>query len=107
MIGGQHRWAVASPLTAEALGIPGERARYAIRKQIIAKKLNQTLLPAMRRHGIDVFFHRHVPTNDGGISLGQAVCAASLHKQANPELAQKSTRLSRRSSGTPKKRASR
>jgi len=55
MIGGQHRWAVASPLTAEALGIPGERARYAIRKQIIAKKLNQTLLPAMRRHGIDMW----------------------------------------------------
>ena len=27
--------------------------------------------------GFDLFHHHLVPTNDGGISLGQAVCAAS------------------------------
>jgi Xaa-Pro aminopeptidase len=43
------------PLTPEALGIPDERTRYALRKQIVASKLNGTLLPAMRRHGIDMW----------------------------------------------------
>jgi Xaa-Pro aminopeptidase len=42
-------------LTAEALGIPRERERYAIRKAIIGRKLNTVLLPAMRRHGIDLW----------------------------------------------------
>ena len=42
-------------LTRESLGIPNERERYAIRKNITAKKLNTTLLPAMRRHGIDMW----------------------------------------------------
>src|SRR5712692_6438071 len=44
-----------TPLTREALGIPAERERYAIRKHITAKKLNTTLLPAMRKHGIDMW----------------------------------------------------
>ncbi len=44
-----------SPLTAQSLGIPLERERYAIRKNITAKKLNTTLLPAMRRHAIDMW----------------------------------------------------
>jgi hydrogenase maturation protein HypF len=26
----------------------------------------------LRKHGLRPFHHRHVPTNDGGISLGQA-----------------------------------
>ncbi|MDD5722151.1 MAG: carbamoyltransferase HypF [Syntrophales bacterium] len=30
--------------------------------------------------GFDVFIHRRVPTNDGGISLGQAVCASARVK---------------------------
>jgi len=98
------------------MGIDVARAvceRHAIDRVVLSggcfqnRILLEGMVDGLRRHGIDVFFHRHVPTNDGGISLGQAVCAASLHKQANPELAQKSTRLSRRSSGTPKKRASR
>ena len=42
-------------LTAQSLGIPKARERYVIRKGIIAKKLNTTLLPAMRRHGIDMW----------------------------------------------------
>ena len=44
-----------APLTRETLGIPAERERYAIRKNITAKKLNGTLLPAMRKHGIDMW----------------------------------------------------
>ncbi len=43
------------PLTRESLGIPSERERYAIRKNITALKLNTTLLPAMRKHGIDMW----------------------------------------------------
>lgn len=46
---------VAPPLTRENLGIPNERERYAIRKNIVAAKLNSTLLPAMRRHNIDMW----------------------------------------------------
>ena len=42
-------------LTAQSMGIPKARERYAIRKRIISKKLNTTLLPAMRRHNIDMW----------------------------------------------------
>jgi Xaa-Pro aminopeptidase len=50
-----ERFPVPSILTAESLGIPGERERYALRKAVIAKRLNTTLLPAMRQHGIDMW----------------------------------------------------
>lgn len=43
------------PLTVDSLGVPKERERYAIRKGVIANKLNTTLLPAMRRHSIDMW----------------------------------------------------
>ncbi|MFN8483703.1 MAG: M24 family metallopeptidase [Anaerolineae bacterium] len=46
---------VPAPLTRESLGIPGERERYRLRKRIIQAKLNGTLLPAMRRHNIDMW----------------------------------------------------
>ncbi|MBM4428791.1 MAG: aminopeptidase P family protein [Chloroflexi bacterium] len=46
---------IVRPLTAETLGIPRERERYALRKRIIGRKLNTVLLPAMRRHGIDMW----------------------------------------------------
>lgn len=32
----------------------------------------------LKNAGFDVFFHRLIPTNDGGISLGQAVCAGAI-----------------------------
>ncbi|MGA1792084.1 MAG: carbamoyltransferase HypF, partial [bacterium] len=34
------------------------------------------------KSGMQVYMHQHVPTNDGGISLGQAVCAGALHEKA-------------------------
>ena len=34
-------------------------------------------LVSLREAGFEVFHHRLVPTNDGGISLGQAVCAGA------------------------------
>lgn len=38
-------------------------------------------LRELEHAGFDVFFHQRVPTNDGGISLGQAVCAAAVSKK--------------------------
>jgi len=54
-MGRYRRLRVAEALTAESLGIPGERERHALRKSIILRKLNGTLLPAMREHGIDMW----------------------------------------------------
>ncbi len=39
--------------------------------------LLEGLTAALKQTGFDVFSHEQVPTNDGGISLGQAVVAAS------------------------------
>ena len=36
------------------------------------------LIEALERNGLTVYTHRIVPTNDGGISLGQAVAAAAI-----------------------------
>ncbi len=37
--------------------------------------LLQVLWEKLRQEGLEVFIHHQVPTNDGGISLGQAVIA--------------------------------
>lgn len=47
---------------------------------------NMTLLSRLtsllRRNRFKVYTHRMVPTNDGGISLGQAVAACAIHRKA-------------------------
>ena len=40
--------------------------------------LLELLTSRLRRLGLDVLIHRNVPTNDGGLSLGQAAIAAAL-----------------------------
>src|SRR3984885_4262027 len=42
-------------LTRAGLGVPGERERYALRRDLTLKKVNALLLPAMRAHGIDMW----------------------------------------------------
>jgi Xaa-Pro aminopeptidase len=42
-------------LSRESLGVPGERDRYKLKRDIIVEKINTVLLPAMRRHGIDMW----------------------------------------------------
>lgn len=44
-----------APSPRERYGVPGEKERFEIRKDIIAKRLNTVLLPAMRAHGIDLW----------------------------------------------------
>jgi hydrogenase maturation protein HypF len=39
---------------------------------------------ALKERRFSVFFHQLVPTNDGGISLGQAVCAGAIISDAPP-----------------------
>lgn len=39
--------------------------------------LTEGTIRELRKAGFDVFFHRAIPTNDGCISLGQAVCAGA------------------------------
>jgi Xaa-Pro aminopeptidase len=42
-------------LTREGLGVPGERERYELRRDLTLQKVNELLLPAMRAHGIDMW----------------------------------------------------
>lgn len=45
------------------------------------KILLQGAIDKLRHSGFDVYCHKQVPANDGGISLGQAVVAASMIKK--------------------------
>jgi hydrogenase maturation protein HypF len=45
--------------------------------------LLEGLTEALQTAGFEVYSHQLVPTNDGGISLGQAVVAATLIKSAH------------------------
>jgi Metallopeptidase family M24 len=42
-------------ISRESLGVPGERERYKIKRDITIEKVNTQLLPIMRRYGIDMW----------------------------------------------------
>jgi hydrogenase maturation protein HypF len=41
----------------------------------------ERLVPALRDRGFEVYLNRKVPTNDGGIALGQAAVANAILQQ--------------------------
>jgi len=45
----------ANRLSREALGVPDERTRFQIQRDLILDKVNTLLLPIMRQHGIDMW----------------------------------------------------
>jgi hydrogenase maturation protein HypF len=45
------------------------------------KILLESTIEKLKSAGFEIYCHRQVPANDGGISLGQAVVAASLIKK--------------------------
>jgi Xaa-Pro aminopeptidase len=45
----------ATPIDRASLGIPDERDRYRLQRDLTLEKVNALLLPAMRRHGIDMW----------------------------------------------------
>jgi Xaa-Pro aminopeptidase len=50
-----HWMASAAEATVEAYAVPDSRERFMIQKAIVGDKLDRALLPAMRRHGIDLW----------------------------------------------------
>src|SRR3954467_8542883 len=42
-------------ISRESLGVPSERDRYALKRDLTIQKVNTQLLPVMRKHGIDMW----------------------------------------------------
>jgi hypothetical protein len=42
-------------LSRDTLGIPDERTRYALQRDLVIEKVNTILLPLMRQHDIDMW----------------------------------------------------
>jgi hydrogenase maturation protein HypF len=58
------------------IGLDADIETVALSGGVFQNRLLLTaLLPRLEKAGFKVIIHRHVPTNDGGISLGQAVVA--------------------------------
>ncbi len=55
-------WHLAS--ADEGYDIPGSKARFEIRREMVADKLNRALLPAMRKHDIDMWIVLDRENND-------------------------------------------
>ena len=61
----------------------GVRDRFGVNEVVLSGGVwqNVTLLsrtlPLLENEGFKVYIHRQVPTNDGGLSLGQSIIAAS------------------------------
>ncbi len=68
------------------------RSRYGIRDIALSGGVFQNFflltraVEGLERAGFHVMTHQSVPTNDGGISLGQAAIAAARDRRASPQL---------------------
>jgi len=78
-------WAFHQSVVASVIGLTVKlRERSGLNRVVLSGGCfqNRILLEGCTRdfneRGFEVYHHTHAPTNDGGISLGQAVCAAAI-----------------------------
>jgi len=77
-------WAFHQAIIASALGLTlSLREQSGLNRVVLSggcfqnRILLEGCIQALSERGFEVYHHTRVPTNDGGISLGQAVCAAA------------------------------